>query len=135
MTQEELLLLQKSLDEFLTLTSSNAEGISLKMPLKYSKYLAVYLEELEVYKNLLADKEKLFGQLFHHFKFEVDFKLDTLREIEAKISSDDRFNALLKSINYQEKVIKFLEKSLENLKNIPFTVKNFIEIMKFKNGC
>lgn len=118
----------------LELNEKNFQSISLKIPSLYHKYLSIYTTQLKHVKNLIGKKEALFGELYDHFRFHYEYKLDKRSEIEPFINNHSKYIELCKQLNEQECIAKFFENILSQLKSIPFTIKNYIEFRKFMQG-
>ena len=108
--------------------------LSTRLPNVYQRYLDVYTNEFEIYKNLIADKDKKFGNLLHFYKYKDDYKWDTKHELDAKILSDKSYYDLQIKCNKQEAVVKYLEKTLTNITNMGHYIKSCIEIKKYYAG-
>jgi len=100
----------------------------------YHRYVDLFTVESRKLKKLKADKVKKYGELYHHYKFEGDFKLDTKGEIDAYIGANKEYYDLILKFNDQEIVCQFLDKTLDNINNMKWNVKNYLEYKKFLSG-
>lgn len=127
--------LKKKVEIDLTIDETNAAEKSLKFSSLYNFYLALYIQELRILKRISTEKDKLFGDKYHFYKFgNFDYKLDSAKEIETYVRSDtDFYNKCLEYQN-QEIVVKYLEETLTNLNNTNYRIKNYIELYKIKFG-
>lgn len=100
----------------------------------YHKYVTIFIFETKKLKKLKADVLKKHGELYHYYKFEHDYKLETKSEIDAYINNNDDYYNLVLKMNDQEIVCKFLEKTMENINNMKWNIKNYLEYRKFLSG-
>jgi hypothetical protein len=126
--------LKDFVEKELTFNEDNVERMSLNFSNIYMKYLRVFTNETKILKELYYEKQKMFGKLLHHFKFEVEFQLDSKSEIESYIRSDDNYYNLCLKYSNQEIIVDYLEKTLSRINTMGFEIKNYIEIIKLKKG-
>jgi len=134
MTEEEYLILSEKINTDLLITESNVLLKSIEIPQIYTFYLNHYRKTLKYYKELLVLKDKIYGELFHYYKYEFTHALDKKTDIEPYINSNEKFYKILIKVNNQEIYLKWLEKALDNIKQMSFNIKNFIDYKKFMNG-
>jgi hypothetical protein len=118
--------LMNKLKNYLTIDEDNIEKKILDNPLTYHQYLDLYCNELRILSKLELDKKVMFGKLYEKIKFHGNVSWDTKAEIESQIYRNAEFYALHVRCNEQSVMVKQLEKSLENIKNISFQIKNKI---------
>lgn len=134
MTIEEVQKLKKISEEQLVLNEDNVINKSLNFPLLHNQYIQIYFKEVKLLKTIKADLDKLYGELYHKFKFSNDFNIDGLKEIDIYIRADQSYYNKLLEFNQEETVVKYLEMIIDNVKNAGYAVKNYIDLYKFKNG-
>ena len=132
MNLEQFKVLKAKVEDDLLVDESNAAEKSLKFSSLYSKYLALYMQELRLLKTLNTDKDKLFGELYHFYKFENNFQLDSSKEIETYVRSNLKFYNKCLEFQNQEIIVKYLEEVLQNITNTGYRVKNYVELLKLK---
>jgi hypothetical protein len=132
MTLEQFKSLKTKVESDLDLTDSNAAEKSLKLSSLYSKYLGLYIQELKLLKTTSTEKDKLYGELYHKYKFKNDFQLDSAKEIDTYIRADDSFYNKCLEFQNQEIIVKYLEEVLQNIKNAGYAIKNHLEFVKLK---
>jgi len=125
----------------LELNQDNIEQQSIRSGTLHQKYLAIYMKELRTYNRMVAEKEKLYGELYHKYKYPsaddgigFQFSLDTKGEIDTYINSNNDYYQKRLNIQNQEIVVKYLERVLDSINKMSFHIKNYIELMKLKHG-
>ena len=126
--------LKEIIEKELFFNEDNVERMSLHTSNLYMKYLRVYSNEVKILKGISLEKNKIFGELMHHYKFKVDFQLDSKSEIESYIRSDEKYYNISLEYSNQEIVVEYLEKILSRINTMGFEIKNYIEIVKLKKG-
>ena len=134
MKNEDFEELKKKVEEDLEITEDNVQQKSLKLANLYSHYLKTYIQELKILKFRLTEKNKIYQQKYHHYKFEYQYELGAAKEIETYVNGDDEIHKINLSIQQQEIIVKFLELTLENINNTGYRIKNYIDITKLKLG-
>jgi hypothetical protein len=76
----------------------------------YPNLLKIYSKERRNLKNLDLLKDKLYGELYHHYKFKFDFSLDSKSEIDTYVKSDDKYYQICLEYNQQEIQVDFRKK-------------------------
>jgi len=107
---------------------------SIQLSNLYSKTLQIYSKELRILKMKKVDMEKTFGELYHKYKFNFDYQLDTKAEVENYIKSDDIYYKLALEYAQQEVQVNFLEQTLGHINNMGFRIKNYIDLKKISLG-
>lgn len=133
--------LKKKVKEELELNPDNIEQQSIKSGTLHQKYLTVYMKELRIYNRLVAEKDRLYGELYHKYKYPsaddgigFQFSLDSKSEIDTYINSNEQYYKKRLDIQNQEIIVKYLEKVLDSINKMSFYIRNYIELMKIKHG-
>jgi hypothetical protein len=134
MEEQDFLRLQKKISEELNINDVDILLITTKIPKMYNNYLMIYLKELEKHKILLSQKDVLYKEKYHYYKFNYSFSLDTKAEIEAYVKGDDKYSELILKINKHRIQLDYLEKTLDNISGLKWNIKNYIEIRNFQEG-
>jgi hypothetical protein len=134
MDQESFEKLKKHTIDKLRLTEETLEQQSLRIPQVYQNYLTLYIEEIKTYKDLLSEKDKLYGVLFNDMKFNTNKELKTKSEIEPFIWANEGYYKMCLRINDQEIQVKYLEETLSTLKNMSYHISNAITLIKIRKG-
>lgn len=118
----------------LQFNADNAGQKAIEMPNLYQKYLDFYIDQMREMKELQVKIDFKYGELYKHYKFEDNHSWGNKGEIETQINSNSEFYELKKEMVKKEFVIKYLEEVLDNIKRMSFSIKNFIDLEKFKAG-
>lgn len=126
--------LKKMVENELSLDENDISTMSFKIPNLYQKYLDIFSNEFLELNNLEVEIKSKFGELYKKYKYKDDYEWSNKNEIESQIHSNEDFRNLRIRFNEQEFIVKYLEKTLENINRLSFSLKNYIDIMKFKHG-
>jgi hypothetical protein len=134
MTLEQFAKLKEIVEKELQITEDNIEQMSIKSGTLYHKYLKIYSLELQKLKEIAIYKEKVYGELYHKYKFEGQYQLSTKTEVDVYVKSDGiYYKKCLEEAN-QEIIVKYLEAVVDSILKNGFQIKNYIELMKLKQG-
>jgi len=134
MTRDEFMKLKTLVEESLKITDDNVMDKTVSLSTLYARLLQIWSKELRILKIKGLDKDKVYGELYHHYKYKFNFQLDTKAEIEAYIKGDDKYYKIALEYAEQEIIVKFIEQSLEHINNIGFRIKNYIDLKKMSKG-
>lgn len=126
--------LKSELKEELNITADNIMDKSLKISHYYQKYLNIYLKYIDKCKNFFIERDRIYSILYNFYSKNFKYKLSTKGEIESYIFGNKNYIDISRSCNTFDNFVKFLEKTLDNIKNSNFSIKNYIEYRKFING-
>ena len=65
----------------------------------------------------------------------MDTDLDTESDTESDIESDDEWIKANQKVKYLETIVDFLDRTLRQISNRTFTIKNAIDWRKFTSGA
>jgi hypothetical protein len=145
MTFDDFQKLKKKMVEELKVNEENVQQKSISISNLYMSVLSVYNKERYEFKKLECEKDKLYGELFHHYKYggtpqtqakygKQDYQLDTKTEIDPYIKSNPDYYDLVLKMAQIENQVNFLEQSLQNINNMGFRIKNYVELLKISKG-
>lgn len=126
--------LKAKIDLDLTINEDNVTKKSLNSAYMYHQYLDLFLAESRELKVLSVEKDRIYGKLYEHYKFNHTQSLDSKSEIEAWIRADQKYIDIVTKFNEQEIVCLYLEKVTESINKLSFSIKNFIEFKKYLSG-
>lgn len=126
--------LKLKVENDLVVNETNAAEKSLAFARLYSKYTSLYLQELRLLKKMATEKDKLYGELYHEFKFKSDFQLDNRNEIDIYVKANERYYNKCLAFQNQEIVVKYLEETLQNITTTGYRIKNYVDLLKLKMG-
>ena len=141
MTLEEL---QELADKDLKINDTELDLESLKTPQLHNKYL----KELTKFKLLLTKADSDYRVLkrikWEYYTGKADpkvyaeqpFDLKILRtDIDKYLEADDDLIRAISKVKYLEAVVEFLDRTLRQITNRTFTIKNAIDWRKFTSGA
>lgn len=129
--------LQEQIKKDIEINPENISQMSLYQAKIYSKYLDHYMAELKKLKDIKIKKDIKTSEVYHDLKmngYQGYSVTKSKNEIEVYINLNPEIQKLNESYNNQEIRVKFLEATLENIKSISFSIKNFIDLSKIKLG-
>lgn len=134
MKSEHFQELKKRIESELKITPENVEEKSLQLSNFHTQCLQIFIKELGILKNKLIEKDKIYGQLYHKYKYNYQYTLETKNEVDAYIKADDLYyNIALECANIEVQV-KYLEDVCMQINNLGFRIKNFIDLRKIDKG-
>ena len=134
MKSEDFQKLKLKVEVELKITEENVMEKSIQLSNLYANILQIYTKELKFLKTKGHEKDKIFGELYHHYKFNFNFQLDSKGEIESYIKADNTFYNIALEYSQQEVQVKYLEQLLEHINNLGFRIKNYIDLKKISKG-
>ena len=126
--------MQKHAEKHISFTEEDVQSKSHQIPYLYQSYLKILSKELKELNDIELEKLSMYGFLFEHYKFNHTYRYDTKTEIEAQIFGDSKYQSISKRYEEQHIIVIYIEKTLENIKSMSFSIKNFIELKKFYAG-
>jgi len=134
MKSESFQKLKAKVESELKITPENVEQKSLQLSNFHTQCLQLFVKELSILKKKLLDKDKIYGELYHKYKYNFDYQLDTKGEVEAYIKADDKYYQIALECAQQEVQVKYLEDTCLQINNLGFRIKNFIDLRKIDKG-
>lgn len=134
MNSKEFNTLKQITETKLTFSEDNFQSKLAEVPLLYSRYLQIFVNENKNLMELKLKKEVKYAELYRYFKYSANERWDTKSEIEAQMYSDLGFQSIISDINTQQEIVTFLEQTLDNIKTLSFAVRNHIDWQKFINA-
>lgn len=109
------------------------------LPAIIQKWTKLYSTQKYLVSNLTIDLGELYTKLFNAYKFpdkknnpynlELNhFWGDKPKEIELQINAVPCYIAKSKELNTQKYILDFIEKTLANIKDLRFAIRNYIDI-------
>lgn len=112
------------------ISDSNMMEKNEKLPSLYQKVLRIYSNVSSKYNQYIIIKDKKYGELYEHYKYNDSKSWSSKIEIESQILRDASYCKILLRIRKYEVILKELEMSLKNIHNTLFVIKNLIEYRK-----
>lgn len=133
-TSDEVKKIQNEIDEAMNITPENIMDKSIKIPQLYSKFLKHYIFQKRKLNDINTNKARLYSQLYHHYKYDYDYKLDTKKEIETYVLGDEQYVKKQNEYDKQEDVVEYFKDILSIINKMSFNIGHYVELLKIKNG-
>jgi hypothetical protein len=134
MTLDELEKLKSIFEKEISINEDNVLQMSIDITKISSKYLKIFIKEIRIKKRMEIEKDQMYGKLYHKYKHEFKFQMDSSKEIDTYVRSDDSYYNKCLELSNQEVITEFLEKALDIINRAGFSVKNYIDLMKLRSG-
>ena len=100
----------------------------------YQKYLSIYAVELEAYDMLKIKVDEIYGKLMRHYRIEDDVEWKNQSAVSSQVKSDPKYVKAVTAMYQSEVVMKWLEKTLVNIKDLSHNIRNYLEAKKLLSG-
>lgn len=134
MTNEKFKNLKRIVQKEVSFTEEDILNQSTKIAVLYQKYLSIYTTVLATYNTIKIDLDEMFGILYRKYRIEDDVDWKNANAITSQIKCDPKYCTLLRECNRLEIILKFLEKTLSNIKDISHNMRNYLEAKKLLTG-
>lgn len=94
----------------------------------------VFMKEYKVYKDMLVDKEKMYGELYLKFRYDNNQGARTKVEIESFIHCNEAYCDLCYRINEQEMIVKYAEEMTDRIQKVSYSIKNIVDLKQLGMG-
>ena len=141
MTLEEI---QELADKDLKINDTELDLESLKTPQLHNKYLK-YLNKFKLLltrsedelKNITKDKWEYYTGKSDPAVYQAKpFNLKILKQdVDKYINSDEEYQRAYQKVKYLETVVDFLDRTVRQISNRGFVIKNAIDWRKFTSGA
>ena len=136
--------IQEMADKDLKINDTELDLESLKTPQLHNKYMKLYNQfklmltraESDYYTVKKEKWEYYTGKADASVYAEKPFDLKVLRtDVDKYIESDEELQKATQKVDYLKTVVDYLEKTIRQISNRTFTIKNAIEWRKFTSGA
>ena len=136
--------LQEQADKDLKINDTELDLESLKTPQLHNKYLK-YLNKFKLLltrsedelKNITKDKWEYYTGKSDPAVYQAKrFNLKILKQdVDKYINSDEEYQRAYQKVKYLETVVDFLDRTVRQISNRGFVIKNAIDWRKFTSGA
>ena len=134
-TLEELM---KMTDKDLKVDDTEIDRESLSTPYLYDKYLKFYIYHKKNLKKVMREYDSLYKDRWEYYTgkhdIEVYDKVILKGDLHIYMKADQMVQTVSEEVNESENIVEFLEKTLKNIENRGWALKNLIEWRKFLSG-
>jgi len=136
--------LQALADKDLKINDTELDLESLKTPQLHNKYMKFHNQYTNLLKKSEQDLARLTREKWEYYTGKADptayvekpFNLKILRQdVDKYIDSDEEVIRAKQKVDYLNTVVDFLDRSIKQISNRTFTIKNAIDWKKFTSGA
>ena len=136
--------LQEQVDKDLKINDTELDLESLKTPQLHNKYMKHYTKFKLMLTRAETDYSQVKRQKWEYYTGKADasvyaekpFDLKVLRtDVDKYIESDEEMIKAKLKVEYLQAVVDYLDKTLRQITNRTFTIKNAIDWRKFTSGA
>ena len=136
--------LQEQVDKDLKINDTELDLESLKTPQLHNKYMKHYTKFKLMLTRAETDYSQVKRQKWEYYTGKADasvyaekpFDLKVLRtDVDKYIESDEELIKAKQQVEYLQAVVDYLDKTLRQITNRTFTIKNAIDWRKFTSGA
>ena len=136
--------LQEQVDKDLKINDTELDLESLKTPQLHNKYMKRYTKFKLMLTRAETDYSQVKRQKWEYYTGKADasvyaekpFDLKVLRtDVDKYIESDEEMIKAKQKVEYLQAVVDYLDKTLRQITNRTFTIKNAIDWRKFTSGA
>ena len=141
MTLDEL---QAQVSKDFKLDDTELDSESIKIPLLHNKYLQHFNKFSLLLKKAEYDHKILVREKWEYYTGKADasvyaqkpFNFKLLRQdVDQYIQSDERYIKAKQKVDYLQATVDFLDRTIRQITNRTFTIKNAIDWRKFTSGA
>ena len=131
-------------DKDVTIDDSELDRESLRTPYLYDKYLKFLVTVSIAYKNVEENYNKMRLEKYHYYTGKADpevyknepFDLKVMKtDVHMYLDADSDLSDMRKSLEYSNQRIEYVKKTLKNIQDRNWNIKNAIDWRKFKEGA
>lgn len=134
MKTEDFQKLKDYVEQQLKVTDENIMAKTIELSNLQVYISKVYSKELKTLKTKGLEKDKIYAELYHHYKFKFDFALESKAEIDTYVKGDDKYYQVALEYAQLEVQMAYLEQVLSNINNLGFRINNYVALKKLKMG-
>lgn len=131
MKADDFKALKIKIDNFVDFDEAKAEATLLAIPKMYQELVDTFSKEMHVFNTIKQEYDVVIAELLKFYKFEDKHAWNNKQEIDIRMKSDKRYLEMNEKLIKQKFVVDYLENSMNNVKNLSFTIKHWIEYKKF----
>ena len=110
------------------------EEMEKKLGKMYQNLTNIFFKEKLLTDDLQTELKKMYSDLFIELKTKSNRAYDTKHEVDTVINSNEDYYRKTLEFNKQKAILKWIEKTMDNLNNIKFEIKDYMNWKLFKSG-
>ena len=144
MKSEEFNELKNILEEELTFDPTSYKDMQQKLskiPNLLQTYLTIYINQKEILNDLETRLKETYASLYHKYKYptkgdglEFEYNLETKNEINLYVEGNEDYIKKSLIVEKQRIQVEYLEKTLQNIRDMLWSLKYTIDQRKFFEG-
>jgi len=149
MKEEDYKQLQELLDEELQYDPTSVNSIrdrQGKIPQLLQQFLTIYANEKNTLLYMQSQLKITHNEFYHKYrhncdkqgkplvKFDFDFRLNTKNEVEEYVEGDENYAKKALSVEKQKLQVEFLDRSIQNIRDMSWALKTSFELFKYFEG-
>lgn len=134
MNKEEFNALRLKAREEIDFTDENYFYKTMQIPRLLQYYTDLSLKQKSLYYSIEEKKAKKYKELYRKYKFDDDIDWATKEEVKIQIEGDDNYLKILRSMEWQKIIIEFIDRCINNIKTMGYSLKQYHDIKLLKNG-
>lgn len=126
--------LQKVIDKNIVWEEDTIEDMEKKLGKMYQNLTNIFFKEKVLTDDLHTELKKIYSEKFIELKTKSNRAYDTKHEVDTVINSDEDYYSKSLEFNKQKAILDWIEKTMDNLNNIKFEIKDYMNWKLFKSG-
>lgn len=110
------------------------EEMEKKLGKMYQNLTNIFFKEKLLTDDLQTELKKMYSDLFIELKTKSNRAYDTKHEVDTVINSNEDYYRKTLEFNKQKAILDWIEKTMDNLNNIKFEIKDYMNWKLFKSG-
>ena len=132
---EDFKKLKNEIDKDILFEEEYAQQKLVELPKLQQHYLDIATLMAMNLKKKQLEVDRTFARKFKYFKFDDNLSWDGNKgQIEIQVRGDKEYQDKLRSFYQLEVMLKHVESTISNLKQLHFTIKTYLEFRKFQTG-
>ena len=136
--------LQQLAEKDLKINDTELDLESLKTPQLHNKYMKFHNQYTNLLKKAEQDLARLTREKWEYYTGKADasvyaqkpFNIKLLRQdVDQYIQSDEEYIKAKQKVDYLQATVDFLDRTIRQITNRTFTIKNAIDWRKFTSGA
>ncbi len=124
----------EEIDSSLTLHSHDIEKKIYEAPNQHNKLLKRFIIERNTLQKLESKLNRLFGQKYHHYRYEFDLNLGSKEVAIFYVKKDEEYIKANDEHAKQKLLVEIIDKYMKKASTIGFDIKNIIQFLEFMSG-
>jgi len=134
MTLDELKNLKAWVAKETALDEDNVMAMTLKLPNAQNRLLNKYSQEKQILNEMKNNLNVIYKDVYIQVRFHSDYKLTTKTDLDIFTSAEESYHKAKMACDNQEVAVEYIQKALDGMVKMGYSIKAYIELLKIKNG-